>query len=296
MTFTKKLLDVSFRLAPKDGRPTNFKGTSVDNIKLRGLRISARVVKSGGSTKSTAQINVYGMTFSQMNQLSTLGMLIRLIPSNTVTLEAGDEEEGMFIVFQGTITNAYADMQGAPNPAFRIDAHTGLAEDVINAKATSFKGATDVATIMQYLAKQMGYVFENNGVSVILSNPYLSGSYRSQALTAAKAANIDWIMDNGILAIWPKNGVRKSRAIVVAARTGMVGYPAYTSQGLMLKTQFNPAIQFGGKIKVESDLEPANGTWSVFTLDHDLESKVPNGRWFSTIGAYNPGAPPPVTR
>ncbi len=295
MTFSRKLLDVTFKLTPRNGKATNFKGTSTDNITLKGLRISARVVKSGGATKSTAQITVYGMTLSQMNQLSTLGLQIQLVPRDTVTLSAGDED-GTFTVFQGTITNAYADMQGAPDVAFRVDAHTGLAEDVINAKATSFKGATDVATVMAYLAKQMGYVFEGNGVSAMIANPYYSGSYRQQAAKAAQAAGVEWIMDNGVLAIWPKNQARKSRVIVVSPASGMIGYPAFTQQGIMLKTQFNPAIQFGGKIKVESSIETANGTWAVFTVDHNLESRVPNGRWESTLGAYNPGFPPPVTR
>jgi len=295
MSFTAKLLDITFTLAPRNGSAVNFKGTKVNTITLKGLRISSRIVKAGGVMKSTAQITVYGMTLSQMNQLSTLGMKISTVPRDTVVLSAGDSE-GMFTVFQGTIFNAYFDAQGAPDVAFRVDASAGLAEDVVNAKATSFKGATDVSTVLAYLAKQMGLVFEGNGVSVILSNPYFSGSYRSQAQRAVDAANIDWIIDNGILSVWPKNRARKGQVIVVAPDTGMIGYPAFTSQGLMLQTSFNPAIRFGGKIKVVSTLTPANGVWAVGAVDHLLDSRTPNGKWQSTISAYDPDTPLPLTR
>ncbi len=296
MSYVRRLIDVRFTLAPRNGQPSKFKGTDSNTVTLKGLRVSARIVKAGGATKSTASISVYGMLKSRMDQLSTLGLQIQLVPRDTVTILAGDEDGGMFVAFEGTITQAFADMQQSPEVPFRVEAHTGLAEDVISAPPTSFKGGVDVATVMEYLAKQMNFVFENNGVSVTLSNPYFSGSYRSQALAAAQAAGIDWIIDNGILAIWPKNTSRKSKVIVVSSRTGMMSYPSYTAQGIQVSTLYNPAIQFGGKIKIESSLEQANGEWAVFTIDHNLESRVPGGRWHSTLGCYNPAFPPPVTR
>ena len=39
----------------------------------------------------------------------------------------------------------------------------------------------------------------------------------------------------------------------------------------------------------------ANGTWSVYSLDHDLESLVPGGAWFSNVGAIRPGLGPVVS-
>jgi hypothetical protein len=140
----------------------------------------------------------------------------------------------------------------------------------------------------------MGLAFENSGVTGKLSNPYFPGSARSQAQACARAAGISMIIDNGKLAIWPKNGSRNGAVPLISPQTGMIGYPSYTALGIMLKTLFNPSIGFGGKIKVQSELPAACGEWAVYSLDHDLEAMMPNGRWFSTVMAYNPKYPTPI--
>jgi hypothetical protein len=239
-------------------------------------------------------MQVYGMTLSLMNKLSTLGMSIQLVPRNTVLVQAGDAISGLSTVFIGTITNAWADFQAAPEVSFHVEAHTGLIEAVAPVPASSYTGPTTVVSIMSSLATQMGLAFEDNGVDVTLSSPYFYGSARNQAQACAEAADINWVIDNASLIIWPKNGGRNGSIPLVSPDTGMVGYPAYTAQGLALRTLFNPAIGFGGKIQVQSSLTPACGVWAVYSLNHDLDSQVPRGNWFSDIGAYNPNFPPPV--
>lgn len=240
----------------------------------------------------TLSMDVFGMTLSMMNQLSTLGFVITQVRRNTVLLEAGDDQNGMATVFIGTITNAYMGGDAAPDVPFRVEAHTGLIEAVSTSPPKSYSGATDVAVVMSSLATQMGLTFENSGVSVMLSDPYLYGSPRNQAMSAAKAANINWIIDNGKLAIWNKGQARGGEIPLISPTTGMVGYPAFTSKGIQVKCLFNPSIGYGGKIKVESQLEPASGEWVVFSLAYKLDSQVPNGSWFTTIGAARVGLGP----
>ena len=91
-------------------------------------------------------------------------------------------------------------------------------------------------------------------------------------------------------------GSRNGSAPIVSPQTGMIGYPAYTAYGIMLKTIFNPSIGFGQQIQVQSSLQPACGNWAVYGLDHALDEEMPdNGLWESDILAYNPKFPtPPV--
>ena len=63
----------------------------------------------------------------------------------------------------------------------------------------------------------------------------------------------------------------------------MVGYPTFTGNGLSLRTVFTPAAVIGGKVKVESELTPANGEWPVTVVHHELESLTPNGAWFTHL-------------
>lgn len=242
----------------------------------------------------TASVQIWGMTKSTMNDLSTLGMKVRAVGRDTISISAGDTDSGMAVVFQGTITNAWADFTSAPDVVFHIDAHTGLEQATTPADPTSFQGSVDVATVMAGLASKMQLTFENSGVSIQLSNPYYPGNLREQAKAAAKHARCNIIIDNGTLAIWPLNGARDGLIPIVSPATGMVGYPAFVADGIMFRTIFNPSIGFGKKFQVHSDLQSATGTWAVFSLDHDLESLMPHGQWFSIIGGYNPTFEPPV--
>ena len=284
MAFKKKLLSVSFQLATG-----TFDGTDSNTLKLDGLRISSTIQKAGGSSLGTAEIRIYGMTLSQMNQLSTLGMQVMLVPRNIVSLSAGEEGSSMGLVFIGQITNAYADFQAAPDVPFFVQAHVLAGDAVRMIPPTSTKGSADVATLLSGFATQLGLTFENNGIDIKLSNPYLSGSILDQAQEVVNAAGIAWNKgDNGVLAIWPKTGSRGGSIPLISPETGMVGYPSYTAQGILVRTLFNPSISFGGKIQIQSDLKPACKVMTVQVLNHTLDSQVPDGKWFSDIQAYNP--------
>lgn len=283
MALVRRLLSVTFTLG--EG---SFGTDGSNNVTLEGLRISSKIVKAGGYSMATLNMRVYGMTKSQMDKLSTLGLEIALFRRNTVLLQAGDETSGVGTVFTGTITNAWADFQAQPEVAFYVEAHEGLIEALKPSPARSYTGPTDISVIMSGLAEEMGVPFENNGVSVILPTPYFFGSARNQAWAAAKQANIGITLDNNILAIWNKGQARGTVVPLLSPTTGMVGYPAYTSKGIMVKTVFNPAIGFQSKIKVESSLTPASGEWIIYSLDHDLEANLPGGQWFSMIGAARP--------
>lgn len=288
MSFVRRKLELTITLTGS----SKFEGSDANTLTLSGLRMQTKVIKAGGATKGQLTASVFGMTLSQMNQLSTLGMKVQLVPRNVVTLKAGDDEMGMFTVFQGNTVDAYADMNAAPQTAFRVTAAIGSAESIASAKPTSYSGGVDINVILSGLAKQMNLLYETsvpNGI--LLSNPYFSGSAWNQMRQAAVAAGISCTIDDGILAAWPRNGARKNDAVPVNVDTGMVGYPAFTSQGIQIKSIFNPALRFGGKVKVTSILKPACGEWSIFTLDHSLDCMLPNGQWFSTLGCYNPSLP-----
>ncbi len=287
MSYTKKRIDVAFSLGKG-----SFGETGANTITVSGLRVIATITTEGGNSMGHLLARIYGMTQSQMNQLSTLGLLITELRKNSVALSAGDYESGMSEVFVGTITNAYVDFDGAPQVSFNVEASVGALEAVKPVPPSSYPGATDVALIMSGLAKQMGLRFQNWGVSVKLASPYYAGTGRDQIIRCAEAANINWIIENNRLDIWPKNAARGSTVPVISPETGMVGYPAYDSLGIILRTLFNPTIAYGSDVMVKSSLQPACGTWRVYHINHSLASETPGGEWFSTMKAARPGSVP----
>lgn len=282
MAFVQRLLQFTFAL----GEGT-FGGGGSNQITVSGLRASVKVARSGGPAMGTLDAVIYGMTDSQMNSLTTLGLIATTHRRNSVTVQAGDSGSALAVVFTGTIRDAWGDYNSQPEVGFRVMAQTGFIEALEPVPPTSVKGNADVAALLSGLAAQMNISFENNGVSISLSNPYLSGSPRVQARQIVEQAGIEWNgMDNGVLAIWNPGDSRGGSAALVSINTGMIGYPSFTSQGIRIRSVFNPSIGFGQKIQVQSSLPKANGVWKVCDLDYELDTLTPNGKWeLSAMGA-----------
>jgi len=301
MAFAKRKITLAIALATNSGtnQPNSFAESGTNTVTIENLRTNVRISNSGSPVDNRATVKVHGLNPSLMNQLSTLGLVFNLVPKNTLTIQAGDENTGMATVFSGTIFAAYGDYAAQPDVSFQFECLSGVADNVAPAPASSFTGSTSVETIMSGFARQLGLGFENNGVSIQLASPYFPGSVWSQARAAAEHANINWSVVDSKLSIWPKNGNRNTPNIAtISKETGMVTSPAFTQQGVIVKTLFNPLISFGSLVKIESFViagikgaQPASNIpsqWAVNKLDLALDALEPKGQWLSTIYAYNP--------
>ncbi len=279
MPFLRKCIDLKFELLNKA-----FAATGQNIVTLKGMRVSAQISKAGGMGHNCAQVRVFGLSMSLANQISTLGKVPYKERGNKITILPYDEGTMPAVAFYGDISQAWVDMQSAPDVSLTVEAFTGMVEQMRPLPPTSYAGAVDAATVLASIAGQMSWTFKNNGASVMLSNPYYAGTGREQAYACAHDAGINITMDDGdVLEIWPEGGSRGGAVPLVSADTGMVGSPSYTQQGLSVQCLYNPAIQSGGKIKVQSGILPqANGTWWVQSLAHNIESETPGGAWFST--------------
>lgn len=282
-TFVKKVLSLTITLGAG-----SFGDELGETVTLTGFRMLADTKNPGGDSMGMCQLRVFGLRQEVMNTLTTIGAVNRAIRTkNAILLAAGDEVNGMQSVFQGTIFDAWADYNTAPDVAFNIIAYAGLDAAVKPVDATSYKGSTAVSDIMATLAADMGLIFENNGVDVKLSSPYLPGTSLSKVRACAQAANILWSIDRGVLAIWPKTGAREGVVPQVSPDTGMAGYPALSSKGMTVKMLFNWNIRMGGDVEIDSSIPMSRGTWRVFNFDHSLSSEIPGGPWFTTMDCYN---------
>lgn len=290
MAFTSKSIKVSIILTPKITETGGFvqpvfDDVGNDTVTLDGYRTAVQITKPGFPSQGSAQVRVYGLSLSLMNKLSTLGRTPMKRGFNLIRISAGDQGAEQ-LIFVGNMTQAYTDLGGMPDAVYQIFAFsTGFAA-VQLIPPTSFKGAVDIDTVMRGLASQMGYSYVNEGVSgVVLRNPYYAGSALTQVKAVADEAHVDCYCDNGVLAIWPRDGSRSSISVpVISPEQGMVGYPYSSGQGLMgVKSAFLPTVTYGSLVQVQSSIAPACGRWKVVNLTHDIESEMPGGQWCTTL-------------
>lgn len=253
-----------------------------NRITLEGFRAVADIDKAGGMMMSTLRAKIYGVSQAGMNTITTLQWKPQTKIANVVEVFAidGDAET---LVFAGNIVNAWGDYQSMPDVYLHIQAQSAFFNQLFSSKPRSFNGAIDVAKVMGQIANDLGYVFENNGVSVQLSDLYLANSGIEQAKDLAKQAGIVMEIDDRILSIRPMYGPRIGPVPVVSPSSGLVGYPTFDGVGVSFQTLFNPAITFGGRVNLVTDLTQAAGEWIVSCVNHRLESEKPGGAWFSTV-------------
>ena len=284
MSFVRRVITVKFAL----GLGT-FGTSGADTVTVTGLRTQCQIDKVVGPGMGVMNMRIHGMTPDMMNQISALNQAAETVKNNTVTVEAGDYGETLSTVFQGSILVAQQNLNQAPNVSMMVVGAAGQFGAVQTTSPISFPGSANAADIMAGIAATAGWNFENSGVNVQLATPYFYGSPREQARACAEAGQFFWIVDDGnnskpnTLAIWPKNGYRLGGVPLISKKTGMIGYPDYsTSQnGLTISTIFNPNIINGGLVQVESELNVANGTWRTFEISHTLESETPGGQWMT---------------
>ena len=278
-SFTKKIITVNLTLSSG-----TFEGTDSNTVTLTGLRTECHIEKGGHPSKNKAKLKIFGMTQSQMNQLTALAFKPLAVRNNLLQVLAGDDS-GMSVAFAGTITGAWAVYHSPPNLYFHIEALTGFYPAIKPVAPTSKKGGGDVGAMMGNLAAQMGYTFSNQGVTTQLSNPYLSGTAYQQAAALADAADCEFIVDDDELVITPRGAARTGVAPLLSKDTGMKEYPEFDKKGIKVECLYNPAVQLGGLIVVQSIVKAATGTWRVNGLTHQLESEKPGGKWNSIIKA-----------
>ncbi|SDO44287.1 hypothetical protein SAMN05216360_1232 [Methylobacterium phyllostachyos] len=276
MTFSRKYIDVSISLSNGE-----FQGGG-NTAKLSGLRVLCGIENAGSPDMGKATVSIYGLPLTLLNQLTQMPYNSDAIGQNTITIMPREKGGQSGIGFKGTIIRSFADIE-QPLGALRVDALAGVYEAVAEAKPTSRAGSTDVAQLMGQLANMAGLTLENNDVQCKVMNPYLPSSARQQIKSLARMAGINWYIENGTLAIWPKNGSRQGASTQISPQTGMRGYPRFTASGIEVTTLYNASFKYGGSVEVQSDLKPACGIWYITNSYHELESETPRGKWFTTL-------------
>lgn len=292
---------VASTFGPVAPQPQQTFGAAGNTVTWAGLRCHVDIQSGGGQAQGAAHCRFYGLTPSILNQLSALSLqIIGQTVKNALSIAAGDDVNGVATLFTGQIVESWVDASSEPEVCLILSAMAGGATAVLPAPVRSYPGVVDVAVILQTLATQQGWAFENSGVSVFLATPYLWGSVQSQIDTIAAAAHIECTVDEhtapNTLAIWPKGGARKpSGAIpVISPATGMLGSPQFNANGVNVTMLFNPTLRYGTQVRIESQVLAATGLYYITGVWHALDSETTGGAWFTTIScAVNPNSSNP---
>lgn len=304
----KRALDVNFDLVTG-----GFGPDGKDNLTLSGHRVRAYITNAGMASGSSLSLRVEGMSLSNMNRLSVIRARQTWQNANRITLLGGDETNPMTVIFSGYVTAAFADFTGSPNVAFQVEANNLSLAAVKIPPPISFSGPVSFLTIVSIIANHMGWGVVNHGVTAVFENFYGWGDDRSilerLALSVKAVFHLDEEMAN--LHVWPRDYAytgSEGSMPHISAKSGLIGYPAYSDAGVLFECLFNPYIRYNSPVQLESEYAPAgwvnnqngqmpssstpaNGIWMPYIIEHTLESEIPDGQWSTFVGAVRNGNP-----
>lgn len=281
-SFIKRRLQVRLTLAKG-----SFNGGNTVVIDNHAMRVS--VEKLGPPDFAKASVEIYGMSLDQIEQLTSLSFHPFKMTRNYINIYAGDDTTGLSEIFAGSITAANGDLSGCPEHKLKIEAEVGFWGRVTAQGPNVINGTQSAASFIATQAAAAGMTFTNEGVSDTLKNCVFNGSPVEQARQAAKQIGADLLIDDDELILLPKQGHRKGNAVLLNKDTGLLGYPAISSNGIECKAIFNPAFRFAGLFVLQSVVPKASGTWRIIKLTHKLSANDPSdGSWESSLTGFYP--------
>jgi hypothetical protein len=288
--YVKRTIEVIFILL--DDVPTAQNAKPVQKVDLSEHRVMVQsdALGGGGIAYQNLTMKVWGMRDADMNfyGYNPYEAMVGTLPTRPrwrSQVLVGDENNRPSLFFDGCIISASANYGAMPEVTFDVLATSDNALNLKLTPARTYAGRIPASQMIDDLAREIGMASQNHGLNTILTNQVLNGSLGDRIKLLAQAAQAKIVVGNGRIDYWPLNtGPSGDRVIhQISPETGLVSYPAFSTNGITVKVVANPQILIGHAVKLKSAIKKAAGFWTVSRVHHELSTYIPNGPWFTTV-------------
>lgn len=276
---------------------------SGDGFDLSLLRIKFIVKRSDTQTPNTAEIRVYNLEEQTAHRIKK--------EFSKVILQGG-YESNFGVIFAGNIKQVLEGRENGTDTFIDIIAGDGdLSYNFGIVNATIAAGSSQ----KDQIEKAVGAMNSVGGVtSGNISNlpetklprgKVMYGMARDYLKQSADSSDQTWSIQDGKVQFVPLTSYLPSEAVVLTAKTGLVGVPQQTNEGVNLKCLLNPVIKIGGRVQLNNKdiarlkidqanpTSPANvpapitadGVYYVLVIEHVGDTR--GNEWYSTLTCLN---------
>ena len=216
-------------------------------LDLSDMHIKFRVQQQDEASPNNALIRVYNL--SDQTSRSTQEFC-------RVVLQAGYDDEGMGVIFDGTVTAYRRGRENALDSFLEIQAADGdLFHNFCIVQKTLAKGST-MGDVLDAIEKSP------NGALVGYSDVApQTASIRGKVLfmmgcdvlhNVAKTYGTTWSIQNGQIQIIKTDGYLPNEAVKLNATTGMIGAPEQTVDGINVRALLSSKYIVGGLLQIDN--------------------------------------------
>lgn len=227
--------------------------TGSEGIELSEFRIRFQVIAADVDAPNTAIVKVYNLAQTTAKRIEK--------EYQNVVLQAGYRDGNFGIIFRGTIkqirrgresaTDTFVEMYCADGDlAFNFAtinktmAAGSSLQDRANAIVEAAKAADPTVTAVNISALGTGGVLPRGKV--------LFGMARDEMRDVADTGGVSWSIQDGQIVVIPYTGYLPGEALVLTSRTGLIGIPEATNNGVSARILLNPAVKVGTRVKIDN--------------------------------------------
>lgn len=228
-------------------------GASQQNgLDLSQLRIRFRVEGMDFDRPKTAVIRVYNLSDATAQMVQK--------EFQTVMLQAGYENGNYAQIFTGTIKQTRKGRENAIDTfldIFAADGDLASNQAVVNKSLAVGSKLSDRAQVAIDAMKANGATGQDTKAlqatgGILPRGKVLFGMARDYLGDAADTGNCSWSIVDGKVVFTPLTGYNSGEAVVLTAKTGMVGIPEATNDGVHVRCLLNPLIKIGTRVQIDN--------------------------------------------
>lgn len=241
-----------------------------DGLDLSQLRIVFEVDKSESENPNTATIKVYNLADATARRIQSEFTQIRL--------QAG-YEENHGLIFVGTIRQCFRGRENNTDTYLTLVAGDGdtaynfaIVNSSLAAGASHVEQINSAVNAMAGKGASLGYLADV-AAAKLPRGKVMFGMARDYLRQSAESTGTSWNIQDGKVQLVNIAGLLPSQAVVLNSKSGLVGTPEQTSDGINVKCLINPMLRIAGRIKINEE-DIARAQIDVSSKDSDANKPV----------------------
>lgn len=143
-----------------------------------------------------------------------------------------------------------------------------------------------LSTLAKMVADDYGVPLRFEATDKTIANYVYNGSAARQVNQLALAGDVDAFIDNNQLIVKNLGEANKGQARILSRHTQMIGTPQVDDKGVKVRMLFDPTVNVGDAIKIESDINPAaNGQYVIYNIGTSLATRAQD--WYLDLSCNN---------
>lgn len=224
-------------------------GTDLNGLDLSQLRIKFSVKRSDTMTPNVADIRVYNLDEKTALQIKK--------EFTKVVLQAG-YESNYGVIFQGNIKQVIVGRESATDTFIDIVAGDGdraynfaIVNTTLAAGSTQLDQVKAASTSMAAKGVTDGHIGDMPPEK-LPRGKVMYGNARNYLRDVAQSTDKSWSIQDEKITFVSKKSYLPGERVVLTSKTGMVGAPQQTNEGVNVKCLLNPMIKIGGRIQIDN--------------------------------------------